>query len=100
MKKRLAKDRVREILNDYPETRNAENPDTYVMCLILLEDGIISKEQAAKIYDKYSINNIVKSRQCIQNKDKEYEPDAETKKKRYVGYMNFRDAWRKGNIRI
>ncbi len=48
MGKRLAKDRVRAILNDYPETRNAENPDTFVMCLILLEDGIISKEQAEK----------------------------------------------------
>lgn len=100
MRKRWAKDRVRAILNDYPETRNAENPDTFVMCLILVEDGIITQDQASKIYDGYSINNIVKSRQKIQNSDKEYEPNEETKKKRFVGYMNFRHAWRKGNLDV
>ena len=94
MGKRLAKNRVRSILEEYPETRNAENPDTYVMCLILVEDGIITQDQAAKIYDGYSINNIVK------NSDKEYEPNDETKKKRFVGYMNFRHAWRKGNLDV
>ena len=99
MGKRLAKNRVRSILEEYPETRNAENPDTYVMCLILVEDGIITQDQAAKIYDGYSIN-IVKSRQKIQNSDKEYEPNEETKKKRFVGYMNFRHAWRKGNLDV
>ncbi len=100
MKKRLAKERVRNILNDYPETRNAENPDTYVMCLILLEDGVITKEQATEIYDKYSINNIVKSRQYIQNTEKECEPSKDTKEKRRVGYMNFRDAWRKRSLNV
>ena len=100
MGKRLAKNRVRSILEEYPETRNAENPDTYVMCLILVEDGIITQDQAAKIYDGYSINNIVKSRQKIQNSDKEYEPNEETKKKRFVGYMNFRHAWRKGILDV
>ena len=100
MGKRLAKNRVRSILEEYPETRNAENPDTFVMCLILVEDGIITQDQAAKIYDGYSINNIDKSRQHIQNAEKEYEPSKDTKEKRRVGYMNFRHAWRKGNLDV
>lgn len=100
MGKRLSKSRVREILQEYPNTRNAENPDTMIFCLMALEDGIITKDQAQKIYEKYSINNIVKGRQYIQNKDKEYEPNTETKERRHVGYINFRDGWRKGNLDV
>ena len=100
MAKRKMKPRVIKILEEYPKTRNAENPDTMIFCLMAIEDGIITKEQAKKIFDKYSINNIVKSRQKIQNKEKSYIPDDETIEKRHVGYMNFRHAWRKDELDV
>lgn len=99
MKKRLARERVKEILKNYPETRDAENPDTMVFCLIALEDGVISKEQAQEIYDRYSINNVVKNRQYIQNEEKAFEPSRATKIRRRVGDKKFKLKWREGKIR-
>ena len=85
------KKRVIEILDNYPVTRDTENPDTMVFCLILMEDGLIDKHKAKEIYDKYSINNVVKARQKIQNKDNMFEPCEETKEKRRVAFMNMRE---------
>ena len=68
---RRMRERVIEVLDNYPITRDVENPDTMIFCLMLMEDGIIDKYKAKEIYDKYSINNVVKSRQEIQNKSKE-----------------------------
>lgn len=100
MAKRLTKERVIDILNNYPQTRDAENPDTMIFCLMLLEDGYINKEQAKEIYDKYSINNIVKGRQRVQNKDNMYEPTTETKRKRHVAFINMRHNWRTGKFEV
>lgn len=91
MAKREMKKRVIEILDNYPVTRDTENPDTMVFCLILMEDGLIDKHKAKEIYDKYSINNVVKARQKIQNKDNMFEPCEETKEKRRVAFMNMRE---------
>ena len=71
---RRMRERVIEVLDNYPITRDVENPDTMIFCLMLMEDGIIDKYKAKEIYDKYSINNVVKSRQEIQNKSNMYEP--------------------------
>ena len=71
---RKMRERVIEVLDNYPITRDVENPDTMIFCLMLMEDGLINKHQAKEIYDKYSINNVVKSRQEIQNKSNMYEP--------------------------
>ena len=69
---RRMRERVIEVLDNYPITRDAENPDTMIFCLMLMEDGIIDKYKAKEIYDKYSINNVVKSTQEIQNKSNMY----------------------------
>lgn len=69
---RRMRERVIEVLDNYPITRDVENPDTMIFCLMLMEDGIIDKYKAKEIYDKYSINNVVKSRQEIQNKSNMY----------------------------
>lgn len=34
MGKRVAKNRVKEILEEYPKTRDTENPDTMIFCLM------------------------------------------------------------------
>ena len=88
MAKREMKKRVIEILDNYPVTRDTENPDTMVFCLILMEDGLIDKYKAKEIYDRYSINNVVKARQKIQNKDNMFEPCEETKEKTRVAFMD------------
>lgn len=100
MAKREMKKRVIEILDNYPVTRDTENPDTMVFCLMLMEDGLIDKHKAKEIYDKYSINNVVKARQKIQNKDNMFEPCEETKEKRRVAFMNMRQKWRKGKFKV
>lgn len=100
MAKREMKKRVIEILDNYPVTRDTENPDTMVFCLMLMEDGLIDKHKAKEIYDKYSINNVVKARQKIQNKDNMFEPCEETKEKRRVAFMNMRHKWRKGKFKV
>ena len=100
MARREMKKRVINILDNYPVTRDAENPDTMIFCLMLMEDGIIDKYKAKEIYDKYSINNVVKSRQEIQNKDNMFEPREETKEKRRVAFMDMRHKWRKGKFKV
>jgi len=100
MAKREMKKRVIEILDNYPVTRDTENPDTMVFCLILMEDGLIDKHKAKEIYDRYSINNVVKARQKIQNKDNMFEPCEETKEKRRVAFMDMRHKWRKGKFKV
>ena len=100
MAKREMKKRVIDILDNYPVTRDTENPDTMVFCLILMEDGLIDKYKAKEIYDRYSINNVVKARQKIQNKDNMFEPSEETKEKRRVAFMDFRHKWRKGKFKV
>lgn len=100
MAKREMKKRVIEILDNYPVTRDTENPDTMVFCLILMEDGLIDKHKAKEIYDRYSINNVVKARQKIQNKDNMFEPREETKEKRRVAFMDMRHKWRKGKFKV
>ena len=100
MAKREMKKRVIEILDNYPVTRDTENPDTMVFCLILMEDGLIDKHKAKEIYDRYSINNVVKARQKIQNKDNMFEPSEETKEKRRVAFMDMRHKWRKGKFKV
>ena len=100
MAKREMKKRVIDILDNYPVTRDTENPDTMVFCLILMEDGLIDKHKAKEIYDRYSINNIVKARQKIQNKDNMFEPSKETKEKRRVAFMDLRHKWRKGKFKV
>ncbi|MBF1336577.1 MAG: hypothetical protein HXM48_04185 [Leptotrichia sp.] len=100
MAKREMKKRVIEILDNYPVTRDTENPDTMVFCLILMEDGLIDKYKAKEIYDRYSINNVVKARQKIQNKDNMFEPCEETKEKRRVAFMDMRHKWRKGKFKV
>lgn len=100
MAKREMKKRVIEILDNYPVTRDTENPDTMVFCLMLMEDGLIDKHKAKEIYDKYSINNVVKARQKIQNKDNMFEPCEETKEKRRVAFMDMRHKWRKGKFKV
>lgn len=97
---RRMRERVIEVLDNYPITRDVENPDTMIFCLMLMEDGLINKHQAKKIYDKYSINNVVKSRQEIQNKSNMYEPREETKEKRRVAFMDLRHKWRKGKFKV
>ena len=97
---RRMRERVIEVLDNYPITRDVENPDTMIFCLMLMEDGIIDKYKAKEIYDKYSINNVVKSRQEIQNKSKMYEPREETKEKRRVAFMDLRHKWRKGKFKV
>lgn len=94
------KKRVINILDNYHVTRDAENPDTMIFCLMLMEDGLINKHQAKEIYDKYSINNVVKSRQEIQNKENMFEPCEETKEKRRVAFMDMRHKWRKGKFKV
>lgn len=96
MAKREMKKRVIDILDNYPVTRDTENPDTMVFCLILMEDGLIDKYKAKEIYDRYSINNVVKARQKIQNKDNMFEPSEETKEKRRVAFMDMR----KGKFKV
>lgn len=71
-----------------------------VFCLILMEDGLIDKHKAKEIYDRYSINNVVKARQKIQNKDNMFEPSEETKEKRRVAFMDLRHKWRKGKFKV
>lgn len=100
MAKREMKKRVIDILDNYPVTRDTENPDTMVFCLILMEDGLIDKHKAKEIYDRYSINNVVKARQKIQNKDNMFEPSKETKEKRRVAFMDLRHKWRKGKFKV
>ena len=100
MAKREMKKRVINILDNYHVTRDAENPDTMIFCLMLMEDGLINKHQAKEIYDKYSINNVVKSRQEIQNKENMFEPCEETKEKRRVAFMDMRHKWRKGKFKV
>mgnify|MGYP003087859582 FL=1 len=100
MAKREMKKRVIDILDNYPVTRDTENPDTMVFCLILMEDGLIDKYKAKEIYDRYSINNVVKARQKIQNKDNMFEPSEETKEKRRVAFMDLRHKWRKGKFKV
>jgi hypothetical protein len=100
MAKREMKKRVIDILDNYPVTRDTENPDTMVFCLILMEDGLIDKHKAKEIYDRYSINNVVKARQKIQNKDNMFEPSEETKEKRRVAFMDLRHKWRKGKFKV
>jgi len=100
MAKREMKKRVIDILDNYPVTRDTENPDTMVFCLILMEDGLIDKHKAKEIYDRYSINNVVKARQKIQNKDNMFEPREETKEKRRVAFMDMRHKWRKGKFKV
>lgn len=100
MAKREMKKRVIDILDNYPVTRDTENPDTMVFCLILTEDGLIDKYKAKEIYDRYSINNVVKARQKIQNKDNMFEPSEETKEKRRVAFMDMRHKWRKGKFKV
>lgn len=100
MAKREMKKRVIDILDNYPVTRDTENPDTMVFCLILMEDGLIDKHKAKEIYDRYSINNVVKARQKIQNKDNMFEPSEETKEKRRVAFMDMRHKWRKGKFKV
>lgn len=100
MAKREMKKRVIEILDNYPVTRDTENPDTMVFCLILMEDGLIDKHKAKEIYDRYSINNVVKARQKIQNKDNMFEPCEETKEKKRVAFMDMRHKWRKGKFKV
>nr|DAS25079.1 MAG TPA: hypothetical protein [Caudoviricetes sp.] len=100
MAKREMKKRVIDILDNYPVTRDTENPDTMVFCLILMEDGLIDKYKAKEIYDRYSINNVVKARQKIQNKDNMFEPSEETKEKRRVAFMDMRHKWRKGKFKV
>ena len=100
MAKREMKKRVIDILDNYPVTRDTENPDTMVFCLILMEDGLIDKYKAKEIYDRYSINNVVKARQKIQNKDNMFEPCDETKEKRRVAFMDMRHKWRKGKFKV
>lgn len=97
---RKMRERVIEVLDNYPITRDVENPDTMIFCLMLMEDGLINKHQAKEIYDKYSINNVVKSRQEIQNKSNMYEPREETKEKRRVAFMDLRHKWRKGKFKV
>lgn len=97
---RRMRERVIEVLDNYPITRDVENPDTMIFCLMLMEDGLINKYQAKEIYDKYSINNVVKSRQEIQNKSNMYEPREETKEKRHVAFMDLRHKWRKGKFKV
>lgn len=97
---RRMRERVIEVLDNYPITRDVENPDTMIFCLMLMEDGIIDKYKAKEIYDKYSINNVVKSRQEIQNKSNMYEPRKETKEKRRVAFMDLRHKWRKGKFKV
>ena len=94
------KKRVINILDNYRVTRDVENPDTMIFCLMLMEDGLINKHQAKKIYDRYSINNVVKARQRIQNKDNMFEPREETKEKRRVAFMDMRHKWRKGKFKV
>lgn len=98
MAKREMKKRVIDILDNYPVTRDTENPDTMVFCLILMEDGLIDKYKAKEIYDRYSINNVVKARQKIQNKDNMFEPCEETKEKRRVAFMDMRHKMEKREI--
>lgn len=100
MAKREMKKRVINILDNYRVTRDVENPDTMIFCLMLMEDGLIDKHQAKEIYDKYSINNVVKARQKIQNKDNMFEPREETKEKRRVAFMDMRHKWRKGKFKV
>lgn len=100
MAKREMKKRVINILDNYRVTRDVENPDTMIFCLMLMEDGLINKHQAKKIYDRYSINNVVKARQRIQNKDNMFEPREETKEKRRVAFMDMRHKWRKGKFKV
>lgn len=100
MARREMKKRVIDILDNYPVTRDTENPDTMIFCLILVEDGIINEREAKKIYDKYSINNVVRSRQEIQNKDNMFEPSKETKEKHRVAFMDMRHKWRKGKFKV
>ena len=100
MAKKEMKKRVIDILDNYPVTRDTENPDTMVFCLILMEDGLIDKYKAKEIYDRYSINNVVKARQKIQNKDNMFEPSEETKEKRRVAFMDMRHKWRKGKFKV
>ena len=100
MAKREMKKRVIDILDNYPVTRDTENPDTMVFCLILMEDGLIDKYKVKEIYDRYSINNVVKARQKIQNKDNMFEPSEETKEKRRVAFMDMRHKWRKGKFKV
>lgn len=100
MARREMKKRVINILDNYPVTRDTENPDTMVFCLMLMEDGLIDKYQAKEIYDRYSINNVVKARQKIQNKDNMFEPCDETKEKRRVAFMDLRHKWRKGKFKV
>ena len=100
MARREMKKRVIDILENYPDTRDTENPDTMIFCLRLVEDGIINEREAKKIYDKYSINNVVKSRQEIQNKSHMFEPCNETKEKRRVAFMDMRHKWRKGKFKV
>ena len=97
---RKMRERVIEVLDNYPITRDVENPDTMVFCLILMEDGLIDKYKAKEIYDRYSINNVVKARQKIQNKDNVFEPREETKEKRRVAFMDMRHKWRKGKFKV
>ena len=97
---RRMRERVIEVLDNYPIMRDVENPDTMIFCLMLMEDGLINKHQAKEIYDKYSINNVVKSRQEIQNKSNMYEPREETKEKRRVAFMDLRHKWRKGKFKV
>lgn len=97
---RRMRERVIEVLDNYPITRDVENPDTMIFYLMLMEDGLINKHQAKEIYDKYSINNVVKSRQEIQNKSNMYEPREETKEKRRVAFMDLRHKWRKGKFKV
>ena len=97
---RRMRERVIEVLDNYPITRDVENPDTMIFCLMLMEDGIIDKYKAKEIYDKYSINNVVKSRQEIQNKSNMYEPREETKEKCRVAFMDMRHKWRKGKFKV
>ena len=97
---RRMRERVIEVLDNYPITRDVENPDTMVFCLMLMEDGLIDKHQAKEIYDRYSINNVVKARQKIQNKDNMFEPREETKEKRRVAFMDMRHKWRKGEFKV
>lgn len=100
MAKREMKKRVINILDNYRVTRDVENPDTMIFCLMLMEDGLIDKHQAKEIYDRYSINNVVKARQKIQNKDNMFEPCEETKEKRRVAFMDMRHKWRKGKFKV
>ena len=46
MARREMKKRVIDILENYPDTRDTENPDTMIFCLMLVEDGIINEREA------------------------------------------------------